>query len=71
MNERDIPSFDARGVESIIERYINKRPEEFALAGIFVPSDVYFQKSEIEELSKQIIEYAARCGVIPSQSTMK
>lgn len=71
MNERDIPQFDARSVERIIERYINKRPDEFALAGIFVPSDVYFQKSEIEELAKHIIEYAARCGVIHQQSTMK
>jgi len=71
MNERDVPQFDARGVETIIERFMNKRPSMMAFAGIFVPNEVYLSDSEIGDLAKQIIEYAARCGVINTQSTMK
>jgi hypothetical protein len=71
MNERDVPQFDARSVERIIENFMNKRPAMMAFAGIFVPNEVYLSESETKELSKQIIEYASRCGVMPSQSTMR
>lgn len=71
MNDRDVHQFDARSVGAIIERFMNNRQNKFALAGILVASEVYLSESETKELSKRIIEYAAMCGVIDQQSTMK
>lgn len=69
MNERDVQQFDFCGVKSILSRF----NETHAF-----PTDITINKGErpllykeIDDLAKQIIEYAALCGVIPPQSTMK
>jgi hypothetical protein len=60
MNERDVPKFDLQGVKSILVRFNDMSEPVLPLCDY-----------EINDLAKQIIEYAARCCVIDQQSTMK
>lgn len=59
MNERDVPIFDSRSVKSILVRHLPK----------FMSGPLFDQL--LDDIAKQIIEYAALCGVIHPRSTMK
>lgn len=68
MNERDVPQFDMSGVKSILVRFNDMLSEQDCG---FMSEPVQLCDYEINDLAKQIIEYAALCGVLDPRSTMK
>ncbi len=60
MNERDVPDFDHEGIERVL-RSVNSNPNNL----------LSLDHRDINIISKAIIRYAALCGVITPQSTMK
>ena len=69
MNERDVPQFDLAGVKSVIVSFnkANKTPMPDLPQFTLEPLSCW----HVDDLAKQIIEYASLCGVIDQQSTMK
>ncbi len=69
MNDRDVPRFDFCGVKSILSRF--NETHAFNEHTTIIKGERPLLYKEIDDLAKQIIEYAALCGVIPTRSTMK
>jgi hypothetical protein len=65
MNERHVPEFNREGIEKRI------------FLALFKPEyldntvEVKVCTSDVQEISKAIMEYAEKCGLIKPQSSMK
>jgi hypothetical protein len=65
MNERHVPEFNREGIEKRIFLALFK-PEH-----LDDTVEVKVCTSDVQELSKAIIQYAEACGIINHQSSMK
>jgi hypothetical protein len=66
MNESNIPEFNRESIKKVIFQFLDDNYD--------ILNDKYeavINKYDVDEISKEIMQYAESCGIVPPQSTMK